>query len=285
MPDPDRRPVPASAGSTPLDRAAVERVLARAAELHASNAEGSEPGALTEAQLLEIAREAGLSPDHVRRAIAEERTRIALPEEHGLAARVAGPGTAAAARVVPGSRAQVAAALDRWLDREACLRVLRRYGERTVWEPRRDVIGNLRRGFTGGDAGALRGVTALAVTTVDAGDGRTFVRLDADVHRGRRQRLAVGGVAAGGGAMAGAALFGVGVVAHAALLVLAPIAAVPVLAGAGAGWALARGHRAAVERVQTVLEHLLDQLEHGELPGARATPLLDVLQEVRRALR
>src|SRR5688572_25216293 len=113
MPDEKPKP-PVPASSRPaLDRAAVERVLARAADLHATGADGGEGGALTESQVIEIAREAGLSPDHVRRAIAEERTRVALPEEAGLAARLAGPGSAAAARVVPGTAAQIGAALER----------------------------------------------------------------------------------------------------------------------------------------------------------------------------
>ena len=165
------------------------------------------------------------------------------------------------------------------------MRVLRRYGERVVWEPRDDFAGNVRRAFAGGDGPVLRGVAMLGVTVTDAGDGNTFVRLDADVSRGRRQRLTVGSVTAGSGALAGASLFTVGMVANAALIALVPLTALPILAGAGVGWALARGHRAAVERVQTVLEHVLDRLEHGEMPGGRPSPLLDVLQEVRRALR
>lgn len=221
----------------------------------------------------------------MRQAIAEERTRVALPEEHGLAARLAGPGLASAARVVPGARGDVAAAIDRWMEREACMRIVRRQGDRTIWEPRNDLLGNLKRGIGGGEGGVFRGAATLAVTTADAGDRRTLVRLDADVSRGRRQRLAAGSVTAAGGTLAGATMLGVGIVAHALLAVVVPIAAIPVLAGAGAGWVLARGHRQAAERMQTALEHLLDRLEHGDLPVGRGAPLLDVLHEVRRALR
>src|SRR5437868_9562194 len=131
MADANRPPVPVRPS---LDRAAVERVLARAAELQGAGSGAPEVGALSEAQLVEIAREAGIAPEHVRRAIAEERTRVVLPEEHGLAARIAGPGTASAARVVRGSLAQIGGVLDAWLDREACMRVMRRIGERTLWE-------------------------------------------------------------------------------------------------------------------------------------------------------
>jgi len=282
MADANRPPVPARQS---LDRAAVERVLARAAELQGTGTDAPEAGALTEAQVLEVAREAGIAPELVRRAIAEERTRVVLPEEHGFAARLAGPGLVSAARVVRGTPAQVAGTLEPWLEREACLRVLRRIGERTLWEPRSDFVGNLKRGLTGNEARVLRGLSALALTVTDAGEGQTLVRLDADLSGGRRQRLAAGSVAAGGGALTGAAMIGVGAVAHALMAVVLPIAALPLLAGAGAGWALARGHRARAERVQMALEHVLDQLERGELGPGRGAPLLDVLHEVRRALR
>jgi hypothetical protein len=279
---PDRPPVPARQS---LDRAAVERVLARAAELQGAGTDAPDAGALTEAQVLDVAREAGISPDLVRRAIAEERTRVVLPEEHGLAARIAGPGLVSAARVLRGTPAQVAGSIEPWLEREACLRVLRRIGERTLWEPRSDFVGNLKRGLSGNEARVLRGLSALAVTVTDAGEGQSLVRLDADLSSGRRNRLAAGTVAATGGTLAGAAMIGMGVVAHALMVVVAPIAALPVLAGAGAGWAIARNHRANAERVQMALEHVLDQLERGELGPGRGGPLLDVLHEVRRALR
>lgn len=280
MSEKSRSPVP----SPGLDRAAVERVLARAAELHGSG-ETADGDALTEAQIVEIAREAGLSTSHVRQAIAEERSRVSLPAESGLAARLAGPGWAAASRIITGTRPRVAGALDQWLESEACMQVQRRQTERTIWEPRRDMVGNLRRGFRGGDARAFQGVSALVVTVTEAGENRSLVRLDADLTQRRRQRLVLSGVTASSGAVAGAAMLGVGVVAHALLAVVVPIAIVPVAAGAGAAALIARGHRATAEGVQTALERLLDRLEHGELPPARTSPLLDVLQEVRRALR
>ena len=282
MSDPSRPPVPARSA---LDRAAVERVLARAAELQGAGADTPDVGALTEAQVVEVAREAGIAPELVRRAIAEERTRVVLPEEHGIAARLAGPGTVSAARVVRGTPAQVAATIEPWLEREACLRVLRRIGERTLWEPRSDFVGNLKRGLSGNEARVLRGLSALALTVTDAGDGQTLVRLDADLSGSRRQRLAAGTATTTGGVLASAGMLGVGVVAHALLAVVVPIAALPLLAGAGAGWALARSHRARAERVQMALEHVLDQLERDELGPGRGAPLLDVLHEVRRALR
>jgi len=57
-----------------IDRAAVERVVARALELQASPS-GDMQDRLTESQLLELAKEVGLDPVHLRQALAEERKR------------------------------------------------------------------------------------------------------------------------------------------------------------------------------------------------------------------
>jgi hypothetical protein len=66
MTDLPDKPAP---GGRPLDRAALERVLARASELQAGTSEPTE--AMTEDQLIELGKEVGLAPEHVRQAIAE----------------------------------------------------------------------------------------------------------------------------------------------------------------------------------------------------------------------
>ena len=105
-----------------VDRAAVERVLARALELQAGPA-GDPQDRLTEAQLLDLAKEVGLDPVHLRQALAEERTRVAVPEEKGLLATLYGSATVSAQRTVHGTPAQVLQALDDWMQRQECLKV------------------------------------------------------------------------------------------------------------------------------------------------------------------
>ncbi len=68
-----------------LDRAALERVLARASELQAGVGDATE--SMTEDQLVELGKEVGLSPEHVRQAIAEEATRVAVTEPAGRVIR------------------------------------------------------------------------------------------------------------------------------------------------------------------------------------------------------
>ncbi len=96
MPLPDRVSLP-----RPLDRSALERVLGRAAELQAQES-GTGDGALSEQQLLEIGKEVGLSSQHVRQALAEERTRLAVPEESSFVGGIAGAAVATANRTVHG---------------------------------------------------------------------------------------------------------------------------------------------------------------------------------------
>jgi len=75
MADPSSPKPPARA----LDRSSLERVLARAAELQSTTGETGEE--FTEEQLLELGREVGLSPQNLRQALAEERTRSVVPDE------------------------------------------------------------------------------------------------------------------------------------------------------------------------------------------------------------
>ena len=73
---PDRPPARRDPGPA-LDRSGLERVLARAAELQ--SATGETPEQITEAQLIELGKEVGLSAQHLRQALAEERTRSLDP--------------------------------------------------------------------------------------------------------------------------------------------------------------------------------------------------------------
>lgn len=141
--------MPDSNVPAPIDRAAVDRILARAVELQADVAPDQQ-GQLTEAQLLDLAREVGLDPVNLRQALAEERTRVAVPEERGMLASLYGGAAASAQRTVRGTPAQVLGALDDWMQRQECLTVQRYFNaERIVWEARRDIVGMVRRTVSG----------------------------------------------------------------------------------------------------------------------------------------
>ena len=86
-------PVPAPASAVRpklLDRQALERVLARAAELQGAGAIPESSDLISESQLLEIGSEVGIGSAMLNQALAEERTRVTVPEERGLVAQIAG---------------------------------------------------------------------------------------------------------------------------------------------------------------------------------------------------
>jgi hypothetical protein len=250
--------VPARTPSAGLDRGALERVLARAAELQSGSGEPEE--ALSEEQLLEIGREVGLSAQHLRQALAEERTRVALPpDEGGLSAKLLGGARVGASRTVPGRPRDVLAAIDEWMQRQECLQVKRQFPDRIVWEARRDLFGTVRRALNVGGRGyALSRAYEVAATAVAVDAARTLVRIDADLasFRSSLARQSTGAT------VLGAAAGGVLVALHFAV---AAAAAPVVLVGAGAFY-LARGINArTANAAQLALEQLLDGLERGDV--------------------
>src|SRR4029078_7518246 len=92
----EKPPVPAvvTGKQTLLDRQALERVLARAAELQGASAMPESSDLISESQLIDIGNEVGLNPATLNQALAEERTRINVPEERGLGAEGAERGCA-----------------------------------------------------------------------------------------------------------------------------------------------------------------------------------------------
>src|SRR4051812_47452420 len=140
MADTPRPPVPVPAS---IDRAAVERILARATELQ-SSASNDPEGRLSEAQLEALAKEVGIDPINLRQAIAEERTRTTVPVERGMLASLYGGAFASAQRTVHGRPADVLKALDEWMQRQEGLMVQRYFPDRVVWESRRDFVGAVR---------------------------------------------------------------------------------------------------------------------------------------------
>lgn len=283
---PDETPSPPVPADTvvpaPLDRAALERVLARAAELQALSTEP--PEGLSDAQLIELGREVGISTEHVRQALAEERTRVAVPQEHGVVGSWFGSTVATASRVVRGSPAQVLSMLDAWMQREELLRVRRRFGDRITWEARRDFLGSIQAGLNfGGRSYELTHALEVGATVVAVDSERVLVRLDADYSLSRRRSVGWS-----------AAVAGLGVASGAGVVAVASLAAEPaglVIGGlVGSAWTaigglvaagIAAAQRRRLARGQLALEQILDRLEHGEMRSSRAPAWLEFLGNVR----
>ena len=281
-PRPSGEPPPAASSGLPvrqsLDRNALDRILKRAGELQVSAADPAEE--MTEEQLIALGQEVGITPQHLRQAIAEERTRPALPEEPGLTDRWIGPRTVSARRVIRGTREQLLGRLDDWMRREECLQVKRRLVDRVVWEPRRDFVGNIKRGLNlGGRSYNLMRTHDVAATAVTIDSGTTLVQIDADLRPARAARVRGGSALAATGAVAGVSMVGIGVALGLAipLIPLVAIAAIPAAAATGLGIRVARGFRGTAERVQLSLEQALDTIEHGEPPRPRVTDVLGLI--------
>ena len=268
--------LPARDPSNGLDRGALERVLARAAELQVGSGEPEE--VLTEEQILELGKEVGLSAEHLRQALAEERTRVALPPDRGgLSARLLGGARVGASRVVPGRPRDILDAIDSWMQRQECLQVKRQFADRIVWEARRDLVGTIRRAFNVGGRGyALARAFEVAATAVPVDASRTIVRIDADLSafRSSLARQSAGVTALG------MAAGGVMVALHFAI---AAAAAPVVLVGAGAFYAARGLNSRTATAAQLALEQLLDRLERGEIAKPQPS-ILSVLAAAASAM-
>jgi len=267
--DPRAKP-PGGVREQALSRAALERVLARAAELQAASGEDDESGAMTEEQLVELGKEVGLSGELLRQALAEERSRTLLPAESGWLASFTGVSAVTAARTVPGTPAAVLGAIDAWMQRSEALQVKRRFADQLVWEARRDIFSVIRRTIPiWGRGFELIPANDVSAIVAAVGPNRAHARIVADFSVARSRR-----------ATSGAAL------AFAMLLITAPLIAIgvsPVLAAIPSALAALlalfitrRQYRQLVSRAQVALEQALDRLEFADAkPATTAQVLLD----------
>ncbi len=239
-----------------LHRAALERVLQRAAELQAASTEV--PETLTEEELIALGAEVGLGATALKQALVEERMRVVLPEERGVLAALAGPATFVATRVVRGTPRDVLTQLHRVMEGEENLREVRRFPDRVVWAPRGGFAGMVReltrldgRGFP------LARADEVSATVVATDAGKSHVRLEARL----QQRRSGAAQAATIGLVSGAGLVTVALALNAML---------PVALGLWAGVSGAsvyfarRNYRRDAHNAQLALEQTLDRLEFGE---------------------
>ena len=258
VPAPVAAPAPAAPGApVPLERAALERVLARAAELQAQEADPGEL-TLTEAQILDVGNEVGIPAKHLRQALAEERSRVAVPAERGRIAALFGAATVSASRTVRGTPAALFDRLDEAMQREESLRVKRRFPDRIAWEPRGGMATEFRRLMNvGGHGYRLARAEEVSATVIAVDAERSIVRLDASLAKLRSHHVAGGSAMVAVGGVTGGVLIALGI--------MTAVAALPVAAGLVAGYFIARSHAPQVAGAQLALEQMLDRLERGEL--------------------
>ncbi len=249
-----------------LDRAALERVIRRAAELHTAERDPGET--LTPDEVLALGREVGIPARYLRQALLEERSRPPASVRPGLWDRLAGPALVSTYRVVRGEVAEVERVLLRWVEQHELLCVQRQQPGRITWEP-----------LSGIQAAIRRSSATLEPLEADL----CHVALTAALGRTRGEYLAGAAALGGTGAAATAILLALGA--------LVPVALLPLPAGLAMAYGALRRFRPIPERVRLGLERILDHLERGApRPAPEIAPrrpgLLELLaEEVRRSLR
>lgn len=268
-----------------IDRAALERIIQRAAELQ--TAERDLGDSLTSDELIALGREVGIPGRYLQQALLEERTRLVNVGAAGLFERVTGPGQISAQRVVRGNPDAVEAALLQWMERHELLCVQRHQTGRITWEPLGGIQAAFRRSTAAIGGGKrpfmLSRAATVSATVVPLEPGYAHVSLIADTRKVRGEYVGVGAALAGAG-MAGTA-------AMIALGALLPIALLPLPVALGMGYGVLRRYGPALARVQLGLERALDFLEQGsgtprhQLPERNSGVLGLLADELRKALK
>ncbi len=263
-----------------IDRAALERIVKRAAELQAQEREIGE--GLTEEQVLDLGREVGIPATYLQRALLEERARTVAPTSGGVRVWLAGPRFVAAARSVAGTPSKIQDALHQWMTQGELLQLKRRWPDGTSWERQEGAFASIKRSLS---LGGRRYVLARArevqsrVVAMDA--TKCYVQLVADMSNSFNEYLTGSGFIAGGGAVATGVALLVGV--------LPPFAIAPAIAAVPVAIAVARSRRSEVERCQVALEQVLDRLEHDEIDvrkksGQGAAGFVRLADEIKKSL-
>jgi len=267
-----------------IDRAALDRIIQRAAELQTGEREVGDN--LTPEEVLALGKDVGIPGRYLQQAMLEHQTTVSGAPEQTLTGRLVGPAEVRAQRVVQGAAEDVVRALMGWMDKNELMVVQRQQAGWVSWEPLRGMQAAIRRGTASLDTSKPRFMLSraeLVVATVTALEsGYSHVTLVGTLRTTRRDHVV------------GAAVFGtlgIGAAAILAGLGLISVALLPAAMGALIAATWARRFRPLTERVQLGLERALDFLERGgvkpghELPD-RGPGLIDLLaNEVRRALK
>jgi hypothetical protein len=263
-----------------IDRAAIERVIQRAAELQTHERDLSE--GLAPSEVVALGKEVGIPERFLQQALLEERTRSEPVSASGIMDRTLGVATINAGRVVRGNVPDVERRLLRWIAENELLTVQRQTAERITWEPLGGMSAALRRSsaaFGGHKPFMLSKAGLLSAAVSSLEPGFVHVALTAELNSARSS--VAGGVAAMGA---------LGTASVTVLAVLSPLWWVPLIPIApflAAGWGIGKSYRGVAERVRVGLERALDHLEREDPKPVNALPpggVTGLLSDVVRAI-
>ena len=180
-------------GSLALNRRQLERVIRRAAELQSRAGESPE-FELDETEVVRIGEEVGLSPRHVRQALADLRAESLLPDlpaETSLAARLWGPGLVRESRVVIGDASAVEAKLERYLRERETLTPIRQRPGHSLWERSGGLLSSLQRGLDlSGHGHELAKARNVELFVEQLEPGHSLVTIVVDIRNQRAEHAA-----------------------------------------------------------------------------------------------
>ena len=271
-----------SAPGPQLDRAAVERIIQRAAELQASERDIGD--GLSEKELLALAQDVGIPEGHLRQALLEERTRSAVPNERGLIPWLAGPRHIGAARTIAGEPHRIEAALHQWMAESELLTVKRRFPQQVTWEAKQGALASIRRALSfGGRSYVLTRAREVSGMVTPVDPGRCHIQLVADLSNTVSERF--------GSATAFVAVGGAATIVASVLDLAVAVAVVPVALTSVLGLGILNARKREVQRVHVALEQILDRLEHGEIEvqqqqmrGPRPSAFVRIADELLKQL-
>lgn len=269
---------------TRLDRAALDRVLQRAAEMQAAETEIGE--GLTEPDVLDLGKQVGIPQRYLQQAILEERSRISVSRPDTVLDAMVGAREVTAQRVIHGTVEGAEHALMEWMQKHELVTLQRQQPGRLTWERLGAMQAALRRGASVLQASTARFMLAqsdvVSATITPLEDGFCHVSLSAELRQARGSYI--------GGAAAAASVGAAATTVLAALGAMLAITALPVIGGLGIGYLVISRYPPVANRAALGLERVLDFVERGAVKPSHNLPprqpgLLETLAgEVRRAI-
>lgn len=242
----------------------LDLIVRRAAEIQ--NQRGT-PGSqlLTEEEVVEIGRQVGLEPGHVRRAMAEVRAESLapkLPPGNRILDLIAGDSRVEVRRVVAGEPPLIQQQIEMQLRDREKLSALRCRPTRSVWEASGGMMDRIERSmnFSGKDY-VLADARQVHLAVAEIEPGWSLVTLAADFANKRDEILYTAGscVAVAGilAAIYSAEESGYGFILAAGVALLVGLASATI-AIPWVRWAVDKRR----SRVELILESLIDQVDH-----------------------
>ena len=275
------------AGEPParIDRATLERIIQRAAELQTGTRDIGDN--MSPEEVIKLGKEVGIPEGYLQQALLEESTRVETPGQGGFLGRAVGPAMIGAQRVIQGEPDDIEASLLRYMEEHELLTLQRQQSGRVSWEPLGGFQAAFRRSTAALGGGKrpfmLSKADSVSATIVRLEPGYCNVVLTADLRKARAGYL--GGIVT---------LLGISAIAAGAIAVMSPfilVALAPLPFGVGTGYLVARSYRPVPERIHLGLERALDHLERGavkpahQLPPSSSGLIGNIADEIRKALK